>query len=346
MVSLSDSLKIYSQLANQNISSALIEDLKKAADYVRKNYDPEFTATINSAVRPKNEKSRHSTGQAVDIAIFKDSSYGYKRDEFTKLGNLFVNVLKSMGYEHTGSERGKEKTVIWQSKDHYDHVHVSNTSGRESSQPSADLTQISPTGSTETTIGTEYKSDPALSLFRGESKMFFTKKMIIENIINETTFGQKQRGDKSTIIIPSKHNGELKFPYPEGAGDRPLSVSGCTNELVISFDKYKIQYCGLERLNITNRQKVKKDDIIGRVGSEDVTVKVFDNRNRPIQFGDVALLKKSETKKDDKKKKTKKKSDKDKGENMGSTKQKFVSPTSNKPIDPWIWNRLKKYFSS
>lgn len=343
MYKLSDSL--YTSIDSNKVSQVLINDMKKAVDYIKKN-DPEFTAIINSGLRNWPKGSRHNIGKAVDIATFKNATYKGNPEEFKRLGDLFVEVLKSMEYEHTTSESGKEKTILWQSKDHYDHVHVSNTTGRESSLPSADLTQILPTGDTETTIGTEYKSDPALSLFRGESKMFFTKKMIIENIINETTFGQKQRGDKSTIIIPSKHNGDLKFPYPEGAGDRPLSVSGCTNELVISFDKYKIQYCGLERLNITNRQKVKKDDVIGRVGNQDVTVKVFDNRNRPIQFVDVVLTKKTETKKDDKKKKTKKKSDKDKGENMGSTKQKFVSPTSNKPIDPWIWNRLKKYFTS
>ncbi len=344
---LSDALYTDAKDINK-VSQALINDIKKAADYIKK-IDPQFTATINSGLRTWPKKSRHLSGEAIDIATFKNATYKGNPEEFKRLGDLFVKVLKDMGYVHTESESGKEKTILWQSRDHYDHVHVSNTSERESSPPSTDLTQILPTGGTETTIGTEYKSDPALSLFKGESKMFFTKKMIIENIINETTFGQKQRGDKSTIIIPSKHNGDLKFPYPEGAGDRPLSVSGCTNELVISFDKYKIQYCGLERLNITNRQKVKKDDVIGRVGSEDVTIKVFDNRNRPIQFVDVVIAKKSETKKDDKNKKTTKKSDKnkkDKDKNMGSTKQKFVSPTSKEPIDPWIWNRLKKYFTS
>ena len=73
--------------------------------------------------------SRHSTGNGVDISIIngkdvKDSSNKTDVDKF-------VSQLEQLGYVKN-SEGNNKKSVLWQIKDHYYHVHVSNTTGDSS----------------------------------------------------------------------------------------------------------------------------------------------------------------------------------------------------------------------
>ena len=59
-----------------------------------------------------------------------------------------------MGYDTSGSESGKEKSVLWQVADHYNHVHVSNNSGSASTTDSS----TTDTSSTDTSTSTSSSS--------------------------------------------------------------------------------------------------------------------------------------------------------------------------------------------
>jgi hypothetical protein len=90
---------------------------------------------ITSAVSDHPEKtdtgaiSRHSTGSGVDISIIN----GNPVKEAANKPNVdkFVSQLEKLGYVRN-SEGNNKKSVLWQMDDHYDHVHVSNTTGDSS----------------------------------------------------------------------------------------------------------------------------------------------------------------------------------------------------------------------
>lgn len=103
------------------ISNSLLMDINRAA----KNADLKVTITTAKSghrkIAKSGHKSRHTTGDAVDIAIINGV-------RITKnLGDRLVKELKKLGYDSSGNESGNVKAVLWQVNDHYDHIHVSNT---------------------------------------------------------------------------------------------------------------------------------------------------------------------------------------------------------------------------
>jgi len=73
--------------------------------------------------------SRHSTGNGVDISIINDKAV---KDASNKPNvDKFVSQLEQLGYKRN-SEGSNKKSVLWQMQDHYDHVHVSDTTGDSS----------------------------------------------------------------------------------------------------------------------------------------------------------------------------------------------------------------------
>ncbi len=70
--------------------------------------------------------SRHMNGTGVDISVLNGVGYPANPKLFTILGNILVNELKKLGYRY--GEGNNPKGYIWQSADHYNHIHVSNTS--------------------------------------------------------------------------------------------------------------------------------------------------------------------------------------------------------------------------
>lgn len=114
------------------VSNALVKDINTAA----KNAGLKVTITTaksgHSEMTKTGNKSRHSTGEAVDISIINGK-------KITKdLGDKLVDELKKLGYEHSESESGKSKVILWQVQGHYNHIHVSNTSDVESSEANDD----------------------------------------------------------------------------------------------------------------------------------------------------------------------------------------------------------------
>lgn len=324
------------------VSDALLKDVKSAIEYIRQNYDKNFYAEVSSALRPKDYKSRHSKGNALDIFNFNGYTYNNNKDKFTKWGDIFVEVLKSMGYQSVKSESGVAKAILWKSDpQHNNHVHISNTTTSSSAPPTkglklddlASATQSDATPKTTDMSTTQYQTDPGLSLFKFETKMKLTKKMIMEAILSEGLFGKGEYENKNMIVVPSSSNDYVFFPFDKGKVIGSISTD-CPNEIIISFndDKNKIQYCGANKSYVYRGTKVKKDERIGRVGSDDVTIRILDNRDRLISLKDLKI----EEPKD--------KSADEKPKDNGKEKQtrKYVSATSSKEYEPDLLNYIKK----
>jgi hypothetical protein len=133
-------LKFDSDLKNDEVNDALLEDLQTAG----KKADVILTITSAKSDHSENtkdgNKSRHGFQTAVDIAKLdgkgsggaSNSSNGIK--EFREKGNKVKDVLVSMGYKWN-TEKGNDKAVLWQTDtggNHYNHLHVSNRTGQSS----------------------------------------------------------------------------------------------------------------------------------------------------------------------------------------------------------------------
>lgn len=119
------------------VNAKLIEDIHKVA------HATGIEITIGSSYRgsrKKGDASRHMRGMAVDLPALNGFSYGYKREEFTSLGNRVAASLASMGYQvitkqaesaDVGLKESKHvRAILWQTMtgaNHYNHLHVSNT---------------------------------------------------------------------------------------------------------------------------------------------------------------------------------------------------------------------------
>jgi hypothetical protein len=84
--------------------------------------------------------SRHSTGNGVDISVINDKAV---KDASNKPNvDKFVSQLEQLGYKRN-SEESNKKSVLWQMQDHYDHVHVSNTTGDSSDRGTSSISTSS-----------------------------------------------------------------------------------------------------------------------------------------------------------------------------------------------------------
>lgn len=108
---------------NDTTNPNLLNDINEAAKLAN------VIVTVTTAkeghdrfVHGKKVESRHYKNKAVDIAIINGK--GLSRNN-TNDADKFVEILKSMGYSYN-VETGKSKAVLWRTKGHWNHVHVSN----------------------------------------------------------------------------------------------------------------------------------------------------------------------------------------------------------------------------
>ena len=134
--------------ASDKINDVLLSDINAATKAAGLTKTSITTAVSgHKSTTTSGNPSRHTGGTAVDIAIINGSA-------ITKdTGDKLVAQLKGMGYDTSGSESGHPKAVLWQVKDHFNHVHVSNTTGAPSTPGS-----VSTSGGT-TTSGDQSTSD-------------------------------------------------------------------------------------------------------------------------------------------------------------------------------------------
>ena len=115
--------------ANDKLNPKLLRDIDTAAA------NSGITPTITTGDYGHSQgNSRHSSGNAVDIAIINGQGSGGASNStngnaaFRDNGNALVAALESLGYVRN-VESGNPRAVLWQTKvggNHYNHIHVSN----------------------------------------------------------------------------------------------------------------------------------------------------------------------------------------------------------------------------
>ena len=144
-------VKVESDIANDKINEDLLKDIDTAAKRAGVVVTITTAKSDHSTNTVYGTKSRHSSNDAVDIAILNGKGSGKATNstngdpEFRRLGNKLKNELVKMGYNLNGEGKNL-KAVIWQSNiggNHFNHLHVSNKGGGPSSITSSE------TGSSE-----------------------------------------------------------------------------------------------------------------------------------------------------------------------------------------------------
>jgi len=131
-----------------SINDVLLKDIDAASKAAGLKVSITTAVSGHKETTKSGNKSRHSTGNAVDIAMINGVA-------ITKeTGDKLVAELKKMGYDTSGSESGKEKSVLWQVADHYNHVHVSNNSGSASTTNTSSTDTSTPAKSSSDDFGT------------------------------------------------------------------------------------------------------------------------------------------------------------------------------------------------
>lgn len=118
--------------ASDKINDVLLSDINAATKAAGLTKTSITTAVSgHRAITSSGKPSRHTGGTAVDIAMINGKA-------ITKqTGDALVAQLKAMGYDTSGNESGHSKAILWQVADHFNHVHVSNTTGSPSSPSDA-----------------------------------------------------------------------------------------------------------------------------------------------------------------------------------------------------------------
>jgi hypothetical protein len=112
---------------NDKLNPALIHDLEIATKRAKIG-DVQITFAISGHdenVDGTKIKSRHYSGDAVDLSMLNGVSYNSNPKLFTTLGNILAAELRKMGFVSYEQNLGK-KSLIWQSAGHYHHLHVSH----------------------------------------------------------------------------------------------------------------------------------------------------------------------------------------------------------------------------
>lgn len=137
--------------SNDSINQNLLKDINTAAKAAGLKVSITTAVSGHKETTKSGTKSRHSTGNAVDIAMINGVA-------ITKAtGDKLVEELKKLGYTTSGSESGKDKVILWQVADHFNHIHVSNNSEVPSSYGDT-TTEPSQTPYQDNSIDDDYTS--------------------------------------------------------------------------------------------------------------------------------------------------------------------------------------------
>jgi GH24 family phage-related lysozyme (muramidase) len=139
---------------NDFVNKALLDDLQRAASAANIVVTITTAKTGHSHHTISGRRSRHTTQTAVDIALLNGIGSGNATNntngnsEFRELGNRLKDALVDLGYTWN-KESNNQKAVLWQTNtggNHYNHLHVSNTSGASESelQPNSNKETITP----------------------------------------------------------------------------------------------------------------------------------------------------------------------------------------------------------
>lgn len=112
---------------NDKINPELLNDINSAAQTAGVIVTITTAVSGHSSLTSTGQKSRHTTGNAVDIAIVNGVAVSNKNQIGTKVQE-FTEALNKSGYS-INVERGSKKAVLtYGFANHEDHIHISNMS--------------------------------------------------------------------------------------------------------------------------------------------------------------------------------------------------------------------------
>jgi hypothetical protein len=276
--------------ASDEINTTLLQDVQTAAKMAGLNVD------ITTAVSGHGKGTRHETGNAVDVARINGIGSGGATNstngnaKFRELGNKLKDELVSMGYIWN-SESGNPKAVLWQTNtggNHYNHVHISNTTNQSFSEPTSDNKTNKKSDSTSgSDLNNNYnrlKPDPLITSWAKTLTDFLGLKE--EKIYGK--FGDDTQTRNGSIVIPKDKNSKIKSPV-SGTVILGRYSSSCKNRVLIKHnideDTYYLEYCGISYLSVRDNRKINKGDVIGTTNS-DVKVTLYDSSNSKERVDD------------------------------------------------------------
>jgi hypothetical protein len=113
------------QTQNDLVNKFLLDDVALAAERAGLVAKIHFAQHGHPSMKKPNSKSRHKRYAAIDIFSIDDLSFYNDPSGFKEKGDKLANELQKMGYV-LNVESGNKKAVLWQTKGHYNHLHVSN----------------------------------------------------------------------------------------------------------------------------------------------------------------------------------------------------------------------------
>ena len=276
--------------ASDNINTTLLQDVQKAAKSAG------LKVNITTAVSGHDKGTRHETGNAVDVARINGIGSGGATNstngnaKFRELGNKLKDELVSMGYIWN-SESGNPKAVLWQTNkggNHYNHVHISNTTNQSFSDPTSDdktnKKSDTTSGSDLTNNSNRLKADPLVMSWANTLTDFLGLKE--EKIYGK--FGDNTQTRNGSIVIPKDKNLKIKSPV-SGTVILGRDNSNCKNRVLVKHnigeDTYYLEYCGISYLSVRDNRKINKGDVIGTTNS-DVKVTLYDSSNSKERVDD------------------------------------------------------------
>lgn len=268
--------------SKDNISTTLLQDVQKAAKAAG------LVVDVTTAVSGHRPSKRHQSGQAVDIARINGKVVSTSnRADADKL----VNALVSMGYLKN-SENSNDKAVLtFGFEGHDDHVHISNTGGASTQEPTNTTTTNTTQTSTETPDATSTDSETQTTPTKKSSRDFAKQvgSTILNAIgINESfkpgAFGVNTKIRSGKLIIPRNSNPKIKSPV-SGNIVTSISNSSCLNQLTIEFSDGYLEYCGITSISEKVKDRVGVGTVLG-TSTSNVTVSYYTNskRKEPIVF--------------------------------------------------------------
>lgn len=257
--------------SKDNINVALLKDVQTAAE--RANVKVDITTAVSGH---KTGKTRHTTGNAVDIAIIngKAVSNSNKSD-----AEKLVGELVKMGYIKN-KESGNPKAVLtFGFPGHDNHVHVSNTTGTPTekqddkvSEPLSPSSEFAASQSSTDDIETNFIKSLGSSLGLKEEKIY-------------SEFGKDKVLTSGTIKLPKNSNSQIKSPVDGIVNNKKDSGTSCVNKIVIQHlikdKKYYLEFCNVTNPSVSDGEKVRKGKIIGTT-NDDVYISLYNSRKSVV----------------------------------------------------------------
>ena len=249
--------------SKDNISTTLLQDIQTAAESVGLMVD------VTTAVSGHKPSKRHDAGQAVDIAQINGKSVSTSnRADADKL----VDALVSMGYTKNSEGTNSKAVLTFGFDGHDNHVHVSNTGGSSTQQP--------------TTSGDTTKGNDGARQFAKDLGSKLLNVIGIKESFNPSSFGNNAKISRGKVLIPRSGNSKIKSSVSGKIVDN-LNKSSCINQIVIEFNEGYLEYCGITNPSVKNGERVRVGESLGTT-SYNVTVTLYSKRQEKqgISFDD------------------------------------------------------------